>query len=392
MAEEACLKRKASTDIEDLRAHHPGTAAEGIFVQSSSEQWRQYTLKDLDEFYRRSKFGCMNDVKCYHVEYDSDCTHNCSFCYRLGYVRPIKPSKLTESVEEPEKIRDTAKALAQKNYEKRLDGKGDECPGEVHNCISTDAFQHKSIVQLTARTTTRALLENGSLVSFVSKGVPYDDDGWLSWTEIFVRFPRLIFWQTTCASMDEKIQAKLEPGAPPPSLRMQWLTSVVNAGVGHVSGRINPLIPDLNDSPAQVTAAIEAYAKIFNAAPVSVEADGTKSRNFRIAISYVYGTEVICDNIWKATKYNLWPYLEKTPVALEGGSPKFLVDKVIRRKTYNFAIDLGKKHGIDVQICGCDNKDLPEFAGHHCGISARSGWPDVPLMDAKELRKYAASR
>lgn len=167
-------------------------------------------------------------------------------------------------------------------------------------------------------------------------------------------------YQCTVASVDEAAQKLLEPGAPPPEVRIAFMEEVAaRTEVKRLSFRMNPIVPGANDSDEQIRATIERLGRV-------------SARVKRVAFSYMYGSPKILTTVRKRTGIDLGPRFDKTRGGVKGATGKFHVLAELRFQKLKFARQVANPFGIKVSSCGCDNGDVEELAEERCGICWRS--------------------
>lgn len=315
------------------------------------------TCVQLLKWFRDTKFGCMSDPLVRHFEPSTSCSHLCVYCYANSYKNVLSESEAMKECVDMEDIRLAVKSLADKLFAKMRKLKSEIGP-EIHFSISTDVLQPNIKVQERSFIVMKTWLEyhRSMLISIVSKGVPYSVDMRERFLKLFAEHPDQVSFQCTCASVDADVAKYLEPGAPYPEKRIQFLEQVSSvAGVKRISFRMNPLVPGFNDSDEQMAATIDRAAKVPNL--------------HNLAISYMYGSFKIFEHFEKITGVPIKNrFVQDKRIGLSGGAPKFHVSASQRVAVFQFARE--RRSGLKINTCGCDNKDI--FPDHKCGICWRS--------------------
>ena len=363
------MANKRVLDIEE-------TCAKAARPAAPSEQATPRTEAELKGWFAHTHFGCMKSPLVAHFEPAVDCEHRCVYCYVNGYFcKNRKPSAAMADERTDAQIVAATRVKADKMCAKALKlSKGEWNDGmrpEMHFSISTDSLQPVAEVQRRVLLVMKTWLEKDLLISVVSKGVPLPEYR-AAFLELWAAHRDRVSFQGTCASVDAKKQALVEPGAPAPEERMRFLSDVINvAGVKRASLRMNPLIPGVNDSPNQLRATVDRAGQI----PGLVH----------IAVSYMYSSETIFRIIERRAPLRIRSSFSATKVGLEGGNGKLHVSIEARRAAHELVADRAfNKYGMIVHSCGCDNADL--YPDQKCGISWRSGGLEIrPYMIPKNM-------
>jgi DNA repair photolyase len=314
---------------------------------------------NLNQCFAHTKFGCMGSSLVTHFEPSSHCHHGCSYCYATCY--PHRTSLLmSPDYSEQTIIKTTIRKATQMMARYKRSQKTQSVPllpPELHFSISTDFLQPDVLIQSRSLLIIQTWLQKGLLVSMVTKGVPMTSDLETRFLSIVEQYHQQISFQCTCASIDPKLQHLAEPGAPSPDTRLNFLSKIIKTGVSRVSLRINPLIPEFNDSDGLLRELIDRVASM------NVK---------RLTVSYMYGSSRIFIHMNKIPElYRVKTYFIPDTYKLSGGAPKFHVKKDIRQKTTEWVKQYASSKGIIATSCGCDNQDL--YPEDKCGISWRSG-------------------
>jgi DNA repair photolyase len=313
---------------------------------------KDFLAKELDVLFPQTKFGCMGVRHVVHFEPTPYCEHKCGFCYAKSYMG------LRDKSEPALRMRSEDLVAAVAKEYRRIAARSEMTP-EMHMSISTDSLQPRSEVQEVCYLVQQAWLKCGGLVSVVSKGIPHSSEFRRKLLSLWAAYPTHVSFQGTIASMDAEKQHEIEPGAPAPMVRLEFLRDAVASGLVNCSLRINPIIPDFNDSPQSIANTIEAGRLV-----------GVKWA----AISYIYGSKPIFGNL-KRVKFPIRTDLfESKMTCLKGGAGKLHVIEDIRRRTTEMAKARGREVGIAVSSCGCDNSDIyPEDKCRICFNSRKPG-------------------
>ncbi|MEM4512142.1 MAG: radical SAM protein [Acidilobaceae archaeon] len=168
------------------------------------------------------------------------CGHGCLYCYASSYIRRffeprLKPG-LVESVE-----RDSRRVPR---------------GSLVELSASSDPLQP---LELEHRATARVLgllLSRGFRVLVTTKA-PHV---LLDYAEVLEKHKGRVAVAVTVTTLDERLAAILEPGAPPPQLRLRAVARLASAGIP-VTIRLDPIIPLVNDSSENIEAVVREAAR-----------------------------------------------------------------------------------------------------------------------------------
>ena len=153
------------------------------------------------------------------------CSHRCLYCYATSYIG----------------LRDsTPKKQFLENLARDLERIGEGAIVELST--SSDPYPP---VEARLGLTRRAL----ALMSKYKVRVLITTKSDLVVRDVDVLLKQASAVMMTITTLDEKLSAVLEPGAPPPSRRVEALKKLSNSGIS-VGVRIDPIIPYLNDDPA----------------------------------------------------------------------------------------------------------------------------------------------
>jgi len=152
------------------------------------------------------------------------CSHRCLYCYVSSYIPGF------------------FRCRPKKNLIHRLEREASKLNGELISIAnSSDPYPplEKSL-QLT-RACLNILSKHDCRLQLVTKSPLVTRD-----IDILRRVPSVVSMSIT--TEDDEVAKTIEPGAPPPSKRLQALEELVQSGIS-VSTRIDPIIPFLNDQP-----------------------------------------------------------------------------------------------------------------------------------------------
>jgi len=190
----------------------------------------------------------------YSISPYTGCAHACRYCYITSYI--------------PDGFRSRPKERFLERLKMDLSNVSPQIPISIAN--SSDPYTPpEERMQLTRRA-LQILLESGFKVQLITKSdLVMRDVDLIAAGNCSVSF--------TITTLDEKVSDRLEPGAPPPSRRLEALRLLTKQGVP-CSVRLDPIIPYVNDRDLQgtINAFVEAGASHLTASTYKARAD-----NFR---------------------------------------------------------------------------------------------------------------
>lgn len=169
---------------------------------------------EMKRWFGHTKFGCMGSPLVTHFEPAVTCEHHCAYCYVNGYPcrGRRKPSQAMSS--DRFCVVHVARLKARKMlalYGRMANGSArsglwDGMTPEMHMSISTDCLQPDVEVQEKSLLVMRVWLDEGLLLSIVSKGIPLTDNLRTRMLELFREHKDRVSFQVTCASVDQAAQ------------------------------------------------------------------------------------------------------------------------------------------------------------------------------------------
>jgi len=179
---------------------------------------------------------CTCPVK-YSLHPYTGCSHKCLYCYATAYIG------LRES---------TPKKNLIENLRKELDKANRNMIVEMST--SSDPYPPIEDKLRLTRQTLKELFRRGFRVLITTKSslVTRDVD-LLSANRSAVMI--------TITTLDERLSKVIEPGAPPPSERLLALKELAKKGVP-VGARVDPVIPFVNDDPAELSLLVEKLQEV----------------------------------------------------------------------------------------------------------------------------------
>ena len=168
------------------------------------------------------------------------CGHGCLYCYASSYIRDFF---------EPRPKKDLI-ILARKDLAEIPKGT------VIEMSASSDPFQPlEDKYGLTYRL-SREILERGFKILFTTKA----PNKLLRYNDLLERYRDKIAVAATITTLDEELASRLEPKAPPPSIRISAVEKLSRIGIP-VTVRIDPVIPGVNDDPEKLRKLIKILAE-----------------------------------------------------------------------------------------------------------------------------------
>ena len=284
-----------------------------------------------------SSLPCLRRIPTINIT--EGCALGCTYCYIQGYSHYPGVNRIVLFENTPELI---AKELGRRRRK----------PRRVYFSPSSDAFQYLPQVQEVSFRAMTVLLSAGVGVSFLTKGFVTQ-----RFLDLFAEHAALVFAQIGVTTLDLSLWRLSEPRTAPPEMRVATAQSLIRLGV-RTSVRLDPLIPDVTDTPERLLPLLEALssAGVREAAAsyifVRRGAGEDVIGRFRAAAGTPYDTQ-------------RWPY-QAFDGRRRGGR---MIDRDERARRFTRLEALGASVGIRVRPCRCKN---PELADRECGIAGPS--------------------
>ena len=308
-----------------------------------------------------SSLPCLSDIPTINIT--EGCAHECLYCYTRGYSNYPGPGRVVLFENTVELVQ---AELARKRRR----------PRRVYFSPSSDPFQPLPEVQDVTYRTMAILLEAGIEVAFLSKG----DLGERFWA-LFAKHPALVFAQIGITTLDERLWQAFEPGSAAPSQRLETISRLAQIGIA-TSARLDPLIPDLTDSEASLTALLAQlrYRRIQSVAGSYLFLRPAFARRVTEQLRAIPGSPAgICNWVWQ-------------PFA-DGAGGGQMIQTVERRQRFSRLKTLAEAYGIEVHVCTCKNPDLSP--GFGCQIAGPAPSPPpagtLPLFDQAPVSDEAGA-
>jgi DNA repair photolyase len=265
------------------------------------------------------------------------CAHGCAYCYIRGY--PNYPGDNTVTV-----YRNTAEQVASELKRRRTRNK----PAAVYFCPSSDAFMPVKDVLDQSYRTMETLLDHGVGVQFVTKGAIPD-----RFFTLFARHPGLVAGQVGLTTLNEKLNAELEPNAAPApgTARLDTLKRLLDIGVD-ASLRADPLIHRVTDDDANLN---------------TLFAEASKRGVRDVSVSYLFLRPAIRKSLQRTIRdpdllQRILAPFENQPRASfctrESGHGGVTLPTELRRREFDRIRRIAERCSLTLRICGCKNADI----------------------------------
>lgn len=269
------------------------------------------------------------------INFTEGCAHGCTYCYIQGYSNYPGPDRVVLYTNTPRLVREE---LARKRHK----------PKRVYFSPSSDAFQYLPEVQEVAYQTMAVLLEAGVEVAFLTKGFITEQ-----FVKLFARTPQRVFAQLGITTLDYTLWQALEPRASPPEQRLASMGALTAAGI-YTSARLDPLVPDLTDTSAQLRPLLDQLRQ----AGVT-----------RAAVSYLFlrppFAKLLLTQL-QAIQSTLSTAAQWRYAAFREGAGGRMLDEQDRARRYASISAMAADAGIQIDICACKN---PWHGGPGCQIA-----------------------
>ncbi len=288
-----------------------------------------------------SRLRCLSHLPT--INMTAGCMHGCAYCYIRGYSQYPGDDAVVV-------YRNTAEQVEQELKRKR------KRPVAVYFCPSSDAFMPVDEVLEQSYCTMKLLLEQDVGVQFVTKGAIPD-----RFIDLFAAKPELIAGQVGLTTLDDQLNAAIEPGTAPANRRLNDLRRLVDIGAT-ASLRADPLICGVTDGDANLET-------LFVAAAERGVSD--------VSASYLFLRPAIVGSLKRslADKELLQrifvPFDQADAASLrggEGGGKSLPLE--VRRANLDRIRQIAERFGLTLCICGCKNSDMTSSKCHLTNLSA----------------------
>lgn len=269
------------------------------------------------------------------VNITEGCALGCTYCYIQGYTHYPGPNRIVLFENTPEVL---AAELAHKRRK----------PRRVYFSPSSDAFQYLPQVQDVSQRSMQVLLSAGIEVAFLTKGFVKRE-----FLGLFRAHAPRVFAQVGITTLDRRLWRTFEPRTAPPEKRVATIRSLLEIGV-HATARLDPLIPDLTDTDANILPLLEALHRA-----------GVR----QVAASYLFLRPAFAARLMAQLRSTVlagvlrsWTY-QRFAGDCAGGTMVTLEE---RRRRFSRLSALAESIGIRINPCRCKN---PELAASGCEIA-----------------------
>lgn len=303
-----------------------------------------------------AKDKCVSSPFLVQLQPSASCAHNCTYCPPLVSTK-VSPLCFRDDLKDDDVVQKTFEeaermlAIARKRiYSDRVS----RLP-ELHLGTLGDPFQPSERVQTRCVTIMTAWLVTGCELSIVTKGVPFTAEIRTAFLSLCEDYHEKISFQCSCSGLLPLTQSLLEPGAPMPQSRFEFLADVIKAGVARASLRIAPIVPLFNDTEEDFSALMAAAGQI-----------GVQ----RVVAAFAVVTE---------DYFRRMPSKRDRSLFEQVGS-YWYVKRVTREMRTTELLEAARRHGVSFSICGCSCPDWEpseqqrpeEHKSECCSISWRS--------------------
>lgn len=266
------------------------------------------------------------------------CGMDCVYCYTQSYPSHPGPGRVVLYDNIPDLVR---RELAQRR----------SIPERVYFSTASDVFALSREIQDVTFETMKALLEHGVSVSFLTKGYAHP-----RFDTLFAAHPGRVFARIGITTLDREIWRALEPTTTSPQRRLAFGVRLRAVQVD-VAARLDPLVPDLTDTPENLMPLLAAMVE---------------RGIVRAAASYLFVRPAFADRVGRTLALpqllgspapERWPW-HRFSKGVGGGR---MIDDAEREERFGRLRELATSHGIELTACACKNSDVD---GHgYCGIA-----------------------
>ena len=291
-----------------------------------------------------SKMPCLARMPT--INLSAGCAHGCVYCYAQGYGCYPGRNKVVLYANLVEKLRDE---IARRR--KR--------PEAVCFSSASDLFQPLPEVLDLAFDVLKYLLESDIGVVFLTKGrIPKRH------MELLTAHAGLVRAQIGIITVDRKLVRIFEPHTASPSVRLEQIRRLVEAGVA-TEARLDPILPGLTDDPD----ALHALCAALSAAGVREIA--ASMLFLRPGFAGLLRTRLKRPKMFHrlTESFSRGPWLSLRP----GEGSVLLLPAARRRQVFQWLTSIAAQYGMTVRVCGCKNPDLKELAiaAGPCNLAGR---------------------
>jgi DNA repair photolyase len=304
-------------------------------------------LPVLEKAPRRSAVLSSSALECFRgaatINLTQGCAHRCTYCYARAYTNYPGDDRVILYDQIADRL---AAELARKR----------NVPAQVYFSPSTDCFGPYPELQRATFDCMRLLLERGTGVAFVTKGIIGPEFG-----PLFERHRGRVHAQIGLNTTDPRIAHALEPLAATPRQRLANIERLLACGIP-AEARIDPMIPYLTDTPEILADLCRELARR------GVNRISAAYLHLRPGIRATLRRElpgpVLRGRILGAFDRGDW-------LPLRGaGSNIQVLPAPYRRRGFERLRTIAARHGLQLRVCACKNPDLE--CAQRCNIDARN--------------------
>ncbi|MEM1632605.1 MAG: radical SAM protein [Sulfolobales archaeon] len=169
------------------------------------------------------------------------CGHKCLYCYASSYIKDFFRPRLKERI------------LADARRDLNSIPRG----SVIELSASSDPFQPMEKDHMITYRLSREILSRGYKILYTTKA----PNILLEYKDLIERYHNRIAVAVTITTLNEKIASVLEPGAPPPSIRLKAIQELGKLGIP-ITVRIDPIIPYINSDDESIKRLVEKIAEV----------------------------------------------------------------------------------------------------------------------------------
>lgn len=277
------------------------------------------------------------------INMTAGCAHGCAYCYIRGYSQYPGDDAVTVYRNTAEQVECELQSMIKRKK---------PLPGAVYFCPSSDAFMPVDVVLDQSYRTMKLLLEQGVGVQFVTKGAIPD-----RFFELFAGRSELVAGQVGLTTLDDDLNAAIEPKAALAERRLSNLGRLIDIGVT-ASLRADPLIHGVTDDDPGLDALFTEAAK----------------RGVRdVSASYLFLRPAIVGSLRRSIRDEelrwkiLAPFKKASRSCFQGrggetGGTSLPIE--LRQAELDRVRCLAERHSLALHICGCKNGDITNSKCH----------------------------
>ncbi|MBN1600164.1 MAG: radical SAM protein [Chitinispirillaceae bacterium] len=292
-----------------------------------------------------SSLACLAHIP--GINLTSGCAHDCIYCYAHGYS--AFPG--TNNVIIYENILEKLKNELTRKRNK---------PRAVYFSPSSDIFQPVPEVLELSHSVLEFLLSRDIGIAFLTKG--YIPDKTL---KLLLNNADKVRAQIGIITPDENVRKMFEPNAANIQVRLEQMEKIAAGGIA-VEARLVPILPGITDTPDSIERLCAAISD------TGIKHAAISALFLRPAITATLRKHIIDKEILDSL---LSLYKDKKRLAVHAEHSSIIpLPREKRDEMYSHFMEIGKKYGIEMSICGCMNPDI----GGICNITGK--WTETVLQ------------